>query len=371
MRVAHGAGRRGEPLLFLTAVVVGWGLARMATFSPPWTEVPAENLQTSAPMLSAPSSETSAGYEVARLHEFADRPTFARKSGALGARGNSSVGAVPIIPESLGGATGPPSGGPVLALSAPRPNDAAEPMEPETPQRRSEAEPTVREFEREGTQGRWSADGWLLLRHDTSTPLLSGRPSYGRSQAGAVIRYRLALSSPLRPEAHLRASAALAGARERELAAGLSVRPLPGVPLRLIAEARASELDHGPRVRPAAYAVSEFPSLPLPLGARAEAYVQAGYVGGAFATAFADGQARIERPLVRVGRDETGTEVSAGGGAWGGAQKGSARLDIGPTAALAFRLGDARARLAADYRFRVAGDAEPSSGPALTLSAGF
>ena len=36
-----------------------------------------------------------------------------------------------------------------------------------------------------------------------------------------------------------------------------------------------------------------------------------------------------------------------------------------------FRVGEARGRLAADYRFRVAGDAEPRSGPALTVSAGF
>jgi hypothetical protein len=64
-------------------------------------------------------------------------------------------------------------------------------------------------------------------------------------------------------------------------------------------------------------------------------------------------------------------EVSAGAGVWGGAQKGAARLDIGPTAAASFRLGESRGRVAADYRFRVAGEAEPRSGPALTLSAGF
>jgi hypothetical protein len=35
-------------------------------------------------------------------------------------------------------------------------------------------------------------------------------------------------------------------------------------------------------------------------------------------------------------------------------------------------LGDrAGARLGVDWRFRVAGDAAPSSGPAVTLSAGF
>jgi hypothetical protein len=214
---------------------------------------------------------------------------------------------------------------------------------------------------------RWSADAWLLLRKDTTTPLLSGRPSYGRSQAGAVIRYRLASESALRPQAYLRVSSALAGAREREVAAGLSARPLAGVPLRFAAEARVGETDRGTRVRPAVFAVTEFPPLELPLGMRAEAYAQGGYVGGEFATAFVDGQARVERRL--VGRGETA--LSAGAGVWGGAQKNAARLDVGPTAAVTFRLGDARGRLAADYRFRVAGDAEPSSGPALTLSAGF
>lgn len=214
---------------------------------------------------------------------------------------------------------------------------------------------------------RWSADGWLMLRKDTTTPILSGRPSYGRSQAGAVIRYRLASESALRPQAYLRASAALAGVREQEIAAGVSARPLAGVPLRLAVEARIDETSLGTRLRPAAYAVTEFPPLKLPLGMRAEAYAQGGYVGGAFATAFVDGQARVERPLARIGE----TELSAGAGAWGGAQKGAARLDVGPTAAVSFRLGAARGRIAADYRLRVAGDAEPSSGPALTLSAGF
>jgi hypothetical protein len=217
------------------------------------------------------------------------------------------------------------------------------------------------------TASRWTADGWLLLRNDATAAFLGGRPSYGRSQAGAVVRYSLAPASALRPQAYLRASAALAGPREQEVAAGISVRPIARLPLRFAAEARVGETGLGTRVRPAAFAVTEFSPLRLPLGMRAEAYAQAGYVGGEYATAFADGQARVERPLLRRGE----TELSAGGGVWGGAQRGAARLDIGPTAAVSFRLGDARGRVAADYRFRLAGDAAPSSGPALTLSAGF
>lgn len=214
---------------------------------------------------------------------------------------------------------------------------------------------------------RWSADGWLLLRQDSASPLLSGRPSYGRSQAGAVVRYRLAPGSARAPQAYLRGSAALAGQREKEVAAGLSVRPLPRLPVRIAAEARIGETDAGTQVRPAVFAVTELPVVALPMGLQGEAYAQAGYVGGRFSTAFADGQARIDRKVTRV----EGVDLRAGAGAWGGAQQGAARLDLGPTAALSFRLGEGQGRISADYRVRVAGRAEPSSGPSLTLSAGF
>lgn len=216
-------------------------------------------------------------------------------------------------------------------------------------------------------QDRWSADGWLLLRRDTSTPIPAGRPSYGRSQAGAVLRYGFAPSSPHRPQAYLRASAALAGAREQEVALGLSARPLPGAPLRLAVEARASETVSASELRLAAYAVTELPAFRLPFGVRGEVYAQGGYVGGEFATLFVDGQIRADRTIGRIGN----TELSFGAGAWGGAQKGSERVDAGPTAAATFRIGKGFGRIAADYRFRIAGEAEPSSGPALTLSAGF
>jgi hypothetical protein len=214
---------------------------------------------------------------------------------------------------------------------------------------------------------RLSADAWLMVRQDTTSSVVSGRPSYGRSQAGGVVRYRLAPSSQIGLQAYLRASSSLRGALERDLAAGLSARPVPAVPLRLAAEARISETAAGIELRPAVIAVTEFPPLRLPRGVRAEAYLQGGYVAGRFATAFVDGQARIGRRVARFGR----TEIAAGAGAWGGAQKGAARLDIGPTAAVSFRLGEGYGRVSADYRFRVAGHAEPTSGPALTLSAGF
>lgn len=223
------------------------------------------------------------------------------------------------------------------------------------------------EMQQSAGPSRWSFAAWALWRDDRSSPLLSGRPSYGRSQIGAVMRYRLSPASDQSLELHARASRALEGSLEQEAAFGISGRPLPAVPVRLAAEARVSETVSGTQVRGAGYVVTEIPPVDMPAGLNAELYAQAGYVSGDFATPFADGQLRITRQLA----DANEFRIEAGGGAWGGAQQNAGRLDIGPTAALAFRVGEIRGRVAADYRFRVAGNAEPSSGPALTLSAGF
>jgi len=219
---------------------------------------------------------------------------------------------------------------------------------------------------------RWSADAWVLLRDDKDAPFLPGQGSYGRSQAGAVLRYRLAPGSGHAPQAHLRASVALSSPgddklRDSEVAAGVSARPIPSVPVRVAAEARVSDTSRGAKVRPAVYTVTELNPVRLPLGARGDVYLQGGYVGGDFATAFVDGQARVERPLGRTGP----AEFFVGAAAWGGAQKGASRLDVGPSAGASVSVGQFRGRLTADYRFRVAGESRPASGPALTLYAGF
>lgn len=214
---------------------------------------------------------------------------------------------------------------------------------------------------------RWSADAWLLLRRDSTNAVTSGRGSYGQSQFGAVLRYRLWGSSGHRPTAYLRATQALAGARESEAALGLAARPVPGLPLVAAAEMRLARADGDTRARPAAYAVTELPPMRLPGGFTGEAYLQAGYVGGDFATGFIDGQVRAERKLFDLGAGE----LRAGGGVWGGAQEGASRLDVGPGATVRLAIGGTPARASMDWRFRIAGDAEPRSGAALTISAGF
>jgi len=217
---------------------------------------------------------------------------------------------------------------------------------------------------------RWSADGWVLWRRGSTGAPAGGllTPSYGASQAGAVLRYRLAPGSGHRPAAYLRATAALNGSNEREAALGLSARPFARLPVVLAAEARFTSTPGSHMVRPAAFAVTELPPFALPLGLRGEAYGQAGYVGGRFATGFADGQLRVDHRLVRLGKGE----MRLGGGVWGGIQKGASRVDAGPSLSIGQPLGGPAAmRLAADWRFRIAGKAAPGSGPAVTLSAGF
>ncbi len=55
-------------------------------------------------------------------------------------------------------------------------------------------------------------------------------------------------------------------------------------------------------------------------------------------------------------------------GLWGGVQPGLYRVDAGPRLSMNVGRG---IRLHADYRQRLAGEAAPSSGPALTIAGDF
>lgn len=216
---------------------------------------------------------------------------------------------------------------------------------------------------------RWGGDGWLVWRTEAQRlgGVAANTPVYGASQFGAVLRYQLAPASPLRPAAYVRAVQSLEVRKEGDLAAGVALRPLPGLAVTAHAEARVTRRGAAQTVRPAAFLSGGVDAAPIGAGLIARGYAQAGYVGGRDGTAFADGSLIAEKPLWRE-RDIT---LNGGAGAWGGAQRGSARLDVGPSASLGFRLGDGSARISADYRIRVAGNAEPANGAAISLSAGF
>lgn len=219
------------------------------------------------------------------------------------------------------------------------------------------------------TAKRWSADSWLFFRN---TEIRGAKPgvsfgTYGASQAGGVLRYKLRPGSPIDPTSYVRVVRALAGPDQSDVAIGLSVRPLKTVPVAALAEMRASRSGDTSEIRPALFVVTEIDPLELPIGTRMNLYGQAGYVGGKFATPFADGHAVIDRAVTQFDL----AELRAGVGAWGGAQQGVHRADLGPTVQARLRLADVPVTIAVDYRHRVAGNAEPQSGMALTVSTSF
>lgn len=207
---------------------------------------------------------------------------------------------------------------------------------------------------------RWSASAWALARGGEGEAALAPGGTLGGSQAGARLLYRLN-GNPARPlSVSARLYSPLRDRRGAEMAVGLDWRPLAALPLNFLIERRQAIGSHG-RSGFAAMLYGGH-SANIPGGLRLDAYAQAGIVGLARRDAFADGSVRVGLPVGRV---------EIGASAWGAAQPGAARLDAGPH--VAFRLPAAGGdwRLQADWRFRLAGDAAPGSGPAITLSADF
>jgi hypothetical protein len=378
-----GAKYRGQPLLVLLILLGGWVGLRTVLWQSPFAQAigparaapvairtPALRRRSAVVQLPAPPVEDANPWRfrlpAAPPPAWSTQPLPAPDAwrGEAGSPTAGTGGPARLAPQVAAGHE-------LMLLAAfsqvPLPGDLAALLEPaELPQAAPFQAPAGLAQSRAPID-RWSADAWLLLRKDTTMAATSGRGSYGQSQAGAVIRYHLAPSSGFRPTAYLRASQALAADRESETALGLAARPIPGLPLSAAAELRAARAGGRTSLRPAVFAVTELPPAILPFGFTGEAYAQAGYVWGDYETAFVDGEIRAERKLLRLGP----AELRIGGGVWGGAQKGAERLDVGPGATLALKIGQAPSRVSMDWRFRVAGNANPSSGPALTLSAGF
>ncbi|MEG3153173.1 hypothetical protein U1769_25100, partial [Sphingomonas sp. ZT3P38] len=204
---------------------------------------------------------------------------------------------------------------------------------------------------------RWSGSAWFVTQRGAP----AGGPLLGGDQAGARIAY--ALGSDRRVAVYARASGALA-ASGRELAFGAEWRPLDA-PIRLVAEQRIG-LD-GALGGPAIGIVAGIDGVKLPLDFKLEAYGQAGAVARSRIDPFADGALRVVREVASAGR----ARLEIGTGGWGAAQRESARMDIGPTAVTTLPLGKNAVRVAIDWRQRIAGNASPGSGPALTMGTDF
>lgn len=205
---------------------------------------------------------------------------------------------------------------------------------------------------------RWQFSAWAFARPELGSggggggAALGTGATLGGDQAGARLTYHV----NDRLSASARYASATGALRGDEVALGVRYRP-DALPMTLTLERRQS-LGTGPAARSAfaAYAETGIWQDGLPLGLRLEGYAQAGAVGVTSPDLFADGALTLTQPF--------GDRLAIGAGVWGGMQQGAQRLDIGPRATV--RLADGL-RLHADYRQRVAGDAQPASGPAITL----
>ena len=201
---------------------------------------------------------------------------------------------------------------------------------------------------------------WALMRGRQGAPLgptsLASGGTLGGSQAGARLSYNL----PRQIAATLRTSSDV-GRRGGEVAAGVRIQPVGGLPLWINAERRHRLGRYGGgRNAFALFLEGGVYQRPMPWRFSLDAYLQGGVVGFRSRDRFIDGGLTFTRPVYR--------QFSGGFGVWGAAQPGLYRVDAGPRVSMKVR---PNVRVHFDWRQRVAGNAEPGSGPAVTLVGDF
>jgi hypothetical protein len=201
---------------------------------------------------------------------------------------------------------------------------------------------------------------WALLRGQqgqlAAQPSLASGGTLGGSQAGMRLFYNF---SP-QIAAVLRSSSDV-GRRGGEVALGVRAQPLRSLPVWITAERRQALGKYGGgRNAFAVFAETGVYGRPLPWGFSLDGYAQAGIVDFRSRDLFADGGFTVTRPLF--------SNFSGGFGIWGGIQPHLSRVDAGPRVTMRVRRN---LRVHLDWRQRIAGNAAPGSGPALTLAGDF
>jgi hypothetical protein len=336
------------PLRFLGLVLGGWVAARAALLAPglwpamataPAPKITPRFLDSAAASPAYPH-RPDALMRVEPAKPASAESTLIKLAGAVeerseAARPTDFAGLVSPVLSSIA-AVERPRPGEASASPLPLPNIAAPPL---------------------GLPGRWSVSAWTLVRRGEGRQLAPGG-TLGGSQAGARMTYRL------RDRLFLsgRFYTPLNDSAGAEAALGVEWQPLRTLPVRLLAERRQAVGRDG-RSAFALLAHGGVSEQPLVGPVMLDAYVQAGMVGLKSRDGFADGAARLAVPVAG--------DVSVGLGAWGAVQPGVSRLDVGPHASYRLPAFGDRIRVSAEWRVRVAGDARPGSGPALTLSTDF
>ncbi len=199
---------------------------------------------------------------------------------------------------------------------------------------------------------------WGMARPGAAT---GGPVQLGGGQAG--VRVRIPIAANGRIALATRLAAPLAG-QGREVAVGAEWRPVDGVAMVLERRIALDRSGSGTGLG----MIAGIDRRDVIAGFDLEAYGQAGAVARDGIEPYADGAVRGVAPVATM----RGAVVRLGLGGWGGAQRGAARLDVGPSLTVGMPVGrDSSMRLSVDWRQRVAGNAAPGSGPAVTLGGDF
>ncbi|WP_294258765.1 hypothetical protein [uncultured Sphingomonas sp.] len=206
---------------------------------------------------------------------------------------------------------------------------------------------------------RWSGSAWFVLRPGQGIGAAPAAGQLGGSQYG--VRVVRTLDRRGRLAAIGRIAGPLRG-KGAELALGFEWQPAR-LPLRISVEERfgVDGIPGGPGLGAAAGVTRDDTRF------RLEAYGQAGAILRARLEPYADGALRLTRTVAQTRAAALGVGI----GTWGAAQRGVQRLDIGPTLVTSVPIGALQARIALDWRQRIAGNARPGSGVALTLGSDF
>ena len=326
----------GRPLRFLGLTIGGWTVARVLLLWPQ-AETMRDLIRDIVPIARAGAGPV--GRPMARIERTGPR------LGPVGrTRQSATVSSRSIMPVLLTPRQDPhPPPDPKPAMLVPSPYGSMPALLPDA--RRSDS--------------RWSGSGWAILRNGGAGTVTGSR--LGGAQAGVRVAY--ALGTARRVAVAARLTTPLEG-RGREAAIGVEWRPTR-LPARIVAEQRIA-LDGGGG-GPVLGIVGGIDPTPVLGRLRLEAYAQAGGIVRDGVEGFVDGAARLTHPLAEA----SGVRVDLGVGGWGGAQRGAARLDIGPSLGIVLPVAKANLRLTLDWRERVAGDARPGSGPALSIGTDF
>ncbi len=220
----------------------------------------------------------------------------------------------------------------------------------------------------------WSLYAWSFIREGSNrteisdlSPITGQGGQYGASQAGAILSYRFSGDVDREASFLVRATSALSESGEEEIAIGAKVKPLAAIPISIHAEQRMGLKSNNRNRGVAIYLAGGTNPVNILNHVKLETYGQVGYVLNDRNSYFFGGAATLQKELIRNDRKK----VSVGTGIWTGGQRDLARVDVGPRLDIRFPVADTALRVSVDWRRRVAGNAEPGSGLAITLSSDF